>query len=77
MWKWRNRSNEDFAEEIHAHISHEMKRLVEEEGMSFKNAKAKALRSFGNVTRTRERFYESRRMMWLEDMRHDARATPS
>jgi hypothetical protein len=71
MWKWRTRSDEDFAEEIRTHISHEMKRLVDEEGMSFADAKAQALRSFGNVTKTREVFYESRRIMWLQDLRHD------
>ena len=67
--KWRRRSDEDFAEERHAHISHEMKRRVEEEGMSFKDAIAQALRSFGNVAKTRERLYESRRIMGLEDLR--------
>ena len=71
MWKWRRRSDDDFAEEIHAHIAHETKRLVEEKGMSVKDARTQAIRSFGNVTKTRERFYESRRIMWLEDMRHD------
>lgn len=58
MWKWRSRSDEDFATEIQAHIAHEMKRLVEEEGLSFKDAKAQALRSFGNITHAQERFYE-------------------
>jgi hypothetical protein len=47
MWPWRRQSDEEFAEEIQTHISHEMKRLVEEEGLNFKEAKAQALRSFG------------------------------
>ena len=70
MWNWRRRSD-DFAEEISAHISHETKRLVEDEGMSFKDAKAQALRLFGNVTRTQERFYEGRRSIWLDDFQRD------
>ena len=28
MWNWRGRPDEDFAEEIRAHISHEAKRLA-------------------------------------------------
>ena len=38
MWKWRRRTNEDFAEEIQAHISQETTRLAEEHGMSVKDA---------------------------------------
>ena len=71
MWKWRTRSDEDFAEEIRAHIAHEVKRLVEEQGLSVEDANTQARRSFGNVTKTREVFYASRKIMWLEDMRHD------
>ena len=33
MWNWRKRSDEDFAEEVHAHIAQETKRLIEEEGL--------------------------------------------
>ena len=43
MWKWRRRSDDDFAEEIHAHIAHETKRLVEEKGMSVKDARTQAI----------------------------------
>ena len=71
MWSWRRRSDEDFAEEIQAHIAHEMKRLVEEEGLSFKEAKAQALRTFGNVTHAQERFFERQNITWLEDLRRD------
>jgi predicted permease len=71
MWPWRRRSNEDFAEEISAHISAETMRLVDEEGLSFQDAKAQALRSFGNVTHARERFYDRRTMTWLDDLRRD------
>jgi putative ABC transport system permease protein len=70
-WPWKRRSDADFAEEIQAHISGEVKRLVQDEGLSFGEAKSRAIRSFGNVTATRERFYESRRLLWLEDLRRD------
>ena len=39
--------------------------------MSVEEADTQALRSFGNVTKTREVFYESRKIMWFEDIRHD------
>jgi len=71
MWTWRERTDEDFAEEIQTHVASEMKRLVEEEGLSFKDAKAQALRSFGNITHAQERFYERRTIAWVEDFRRD------
>jgi predicted permease len=71
MWRWHRRSDEDFAEEIHDHVAQEIKRLVDEEGLNFKDAKARALRSFGNVTTAQERYYESRRLLWLADLRCD------
>jgi putative ABC transport system permease protein len=73
MWPWRRRSDEDFAEEIQEHIRRERKRLVDEEGLNFADAKAKALRSFGNVTATHERFYEVRRIHWVDDVWRDVR----
>jgi predicted permease len=73
MWPWRRRSDEDFAEEIQEHIRREAKRLVEDEGLNFAEAKAQALRSFGNRTARQEQFYESRRLMWLVDLRRDLR----
>ena len=39
--------DEDFAEEIDDHIRREAKRLVDDEGLTFVDARAKALRSFG------------------------------
>jgi predicted permease len=75
MWLWRRRSNEDFAEEIAAHIAHETKRLVEDHGLSVTEARAQARRSFGNITRSQERFYETSRPMWFEDFKRDVRWT--
>ena len=71
MWPWRNRSDADFAEEIQDHIRRETKRLVDDDGLNFIDAKAKALRSFGNLTTAQERFYESRRLVWFADLRRD------
>ena len=72
MWKWRRRTDEDFSEEIRANIALEIDRFVAE-GMSPENARAAALRAFGSVTRAQERFYESRRVMWLDDVLRDLR----
>jgi putative ABC transport system permease protein len=75
MWPWRRRPDEDFANEIDAHIAHETKRLVEDEGLSVEEANARARRSFGNIAHTQERFYESSRPMWFEDFTRDVRWT--
>ena len=71
MWPWRRRSDADFAEEIHVHVEQETRRLVDEEGLDFEEARARALRSFGNVMQAQERFYERARVAWLEDLRRD------
>ena len=66
------RRDKDFSR-LDSHVELEMKRLVEEDGLSFKDARLKALRSFGNVTAARERFYESRRLIWVEDLKRNLR----
>jgi len=71
MWWWR-RSDEDFAEEIRSNIALETDRFIAE-GMSPEEARRAALRAFGNATRTRERFYQSRRLSWLDDLHRDVR----
>jgi hypothetical protein len=48
----------------------EVDRLVEE-GLSLEAAEAAARRTFGNTTLARERFYESWRVMWVDDLRRD------
>lgn len=70
MWPWRARTDEDFRAEIDANIALEVERFIDE-GMSPDGARAAALRAFGNVTATQERFYESRRVMWLDDLSRD------
>lgn len=72
MWKRKRRTDEDFAEEISAHIALEAERLIEQ-GLPPEDALAAARRAFGSVTRTRERFYESRRAIWLHQFAQDLR----
>jgi predicted permease len=64
------RTDDDFKDEIEAHIALEVDRLVAA-GVAPADARAAALKRFGNVTGARERFHESRRVMWLEDLRKD------
>jgi predicted permease len=73
---FRRRKQSDFDSEIAAHIEAETARLVAD-GMSADQARDTARRSFGNVTAVRERFYEARPTLWLEqfvqDIRHGLR----
>ncbi len=66
------RGYEDFSEEIRAHIDLEAARLVED-GMDPRAARVEALKRFGNVVASRERFYESRRVVWLDRSIQDLR----
>ena len=68
----RGHNDEDFAREIQAHLELETDRLIRD-GMSPEDARAAAYRAFGNVARTQERFYESRRVMWLGHAQQDVR----
>jgi predicted permease len=65
------RSDDDFREEIEAHLALEAERVAAAEGLAPGEAAARAQRTFGNVTHSRERFYESHRWLWLERMRQD------
>jgi predicted permease len=67
------RTHEDFSAEVQAHIDLEAARLVADEGMSPADARAAALRAFGNVGIVKERFYEASRWMWLEQLVQDLR----
>lgn len=69
---WKRRKRNDFAAEIQAHIALEADHLCQE-GLSAEDAANAARREFGNVSQTQERFYESRRILWLEDVRKDLR----
>ena len=71
FWR-RRRTDEDFANEITAHLDSEIDRLIEE-GVSPEEAAARARRAFGNVARTREHFYEARRFVLFEQFKQDLR----
>jgi len=72
FWK-RRRSHTDFRAEIQSHIDIETDRLIAE-GFSPAEARRAACRTFGNVTTTQERFYESHRTaLWLDDLVRDLR----
>lgn len=68
----RKRGGADFSSEVDAHIRLEADRL-RAGGMSEEDALAAARRAFGNITRTEERFYDSRRMLWWDSLRQDVR----
>ena len=72
MWWRRRRTDEDFNAETRAHVDLETDRLVAE-GLQPEEARIEARRAFGNLTRAQERFYESRRQMWWDDLRRDLR----
>lgn len=63
--KRTHRSDDDFRAEVEAHLQLEIDQLIEE-GVEPKEAEMLARRRFGNVTRSRERFYENSRWMWIE-----------
>jgi predicted permease len=66
------RTDHDFRAEIEAHIRLEADRRIAE-GMSPAEAETAARRAFGNVAIARERFYESRRWRWWDQLSQDLR----
>ena len=68
----RKRKPSDFNAEIEAHIQHESERL-RAQGLSEEEARSAARRSFGNVMRAEERFFESGRLVWWDNLRRDLR----
>ena len=69
---WRRRRPDDFDAEIESHLELEVERL-KEEGLTEDEARARARRRFGNVTRAQERYYESRRLAPFESLFRDIR----
>jgi putative ABC transport system permease protein len=69
MW-WHKRTQTDFTSEVQSHIELEVERL-RAEGASEQEARWQARRSFGNLLGTQERFYESRRVLWLDHLKRD------
>ena len=68
----KRRSHADFASEIQAHIELETDRLIAD-GLSPEDARLAARRRFGSPAAAAERFYESRRLLWLDHLWHDVR----
>ncbi len=68
----QKRSNDDFAQEIEAHIQIEADHLVDE-GLSPDEALLAARKKFGNVTAARETFYESNNWNLLASVFRDVR----
>src|SRR5262249_48440376 len=71
MWK-RRRAGGDFSGEVQGHLDMETDRLVGD-GLSHEDARLAARKAFGSVTAAEERFYESRRILWLDHLRQDIR----
>lgn len=69
---WRRRADEDFSDEVQAHLDLETERLIAD-GWAPEAARAAARKAFGNVLAARERFHESSRWMWLEQFTQDLR----
>ena len=70
--RWRKRPDSDFQAEIESHIRFEADRLIAS-GISPEEAEFLARRSFGNPTIALERYHESRRWVWLEQLLQDLR----
>jgi predicted permease len=66
----RTRRPDDFAAEVESHIQLEIERL-QGEGLTADEARAAARRAFGNITVSRERFYEAHRWLWKDRLWHD------
>ena len=69
---FRRRPDEDFSDEVRAHLELETARLIDE-GMPPADARAAARKSFGNVMAAQERFHESTRWVWFEQFVQDLR----
>ena len=71
MTIWRRRRDiDDFSDEVRAHLEHEAAEL-RAAGMSAEDARAEALRRFGNATPARERVYEAHPLRWIEVLWQD------
>jgi len=70
---FRKRPQEDFTDEIQAHIDLETRRLMED-GLPAAEALAGARRAFGSVAAATERYYEARHIRWVDQFRQDVRS---
>ena len=69
LWR-RRRSDDDFDDEVRAHVALETNRLVDA-GVDPRDARAAALRAFGNVAGARERFHDTHHWVWWEQFARD------
>jgi predicted permease len=70
--RWFRRTQNDFENEIRAHLELEMDQLIAE-GHSPSDAERLARKRFGNVSRAQQSYYDGNRFSWLEDLRADVR----
>ena len=63
-WSWQRK--------VQSHLDLETDRLVSD-GVPPAKARVAARRRFGNVATHKERFYESRRILWWDQIRRDVR----
>ena len=68
----RRRPDDDFAAEVESHLESETARLIGE-GLTEHEARSRARRNFGNVTRARERFHERQHFVWPGQLAQDLR----
>ena len=68
----RKRSEEDFAEEIRAHLELEADEL-KDEGVNQEEAQRRARVAFGSVSAAQERFNLQGRLAWLDNFAQDVR----
>jgi predicted permease len=71
FWR-RRRSEDDFRDELQAHLQLETDDHMAH-GLSEQEARAAARREFGSIALTRERHYERGRVLWFDDLRRDVR----
>src|SRR5437867_502741 len=69
---WTRRKSADYRAEIDSHLELEADRL-RAEGLTPQEAEAAARRAFGSRTQAEERFYESRRWMFWDNLMRDLR----
>src|SRR5579871_243164 len=71
FWK-RKRPASDFQDEIRSHLELEADEW-KSDGLPAGDAQSAAHKAFGNVTAAQERFYERRRVTWLDHLAQDVR----
>jgi macrolide transport system ATP-binding/permease protein len=72
MNPFRRRPHTDFSAELQAHLELEQDRL-RAEGLCATDAYYQARKNLGNLANANERFYESSRCIWLEQVLQDTR----